>query len=122
MLRNRKLTWSCRIVGVALVLAVMLFAQVAGAAPGGFSGPGDRGKWMSGDFHQHTTLTDGSHSMPEVMQQENAFGLDWWANSEHGGAFTRDALTHSFDQLVPKPTFCGNPLPSVQDGHPGIQP
>ena len=120
MLRNGKVTWGGRIVGAALGLAVMLLAQAAGAAPGGFSGPGAGGKWLSGDFHQHTTLTDGSHSMPEVMQHEDAFGLDWWANSEHGGAFPRDGLSRFFDQLVPKPTFCGNPPAPVQDGHQGM--
>jgi hypothetical protein len=48
------------------------------------------GRWMSGDFHQHTTYTDGANPIATVMEKNNEFGLDWWANSEHGGGFSRD--------------------------------
>ena len=41
--------------------------------------------WLSGDFHQHTLYTDGSTTFDFVMEKNNEFGLDWWANSEHGG-------------------------------------
>jgi hypothetical protein len=58
-------------------------------------------KLMAGDFHQHTTYTDGSNPIATVMYWNNAFGLDWWANSEHGGGFTTDGfgqvLTGGFD-------------------------
>ncbi|MEI6515541.1 MAG: Ig-like domain-containing protein, partial [bacterium] len=47
--------------------------------------------YMSGDFHQHTTYTDGSNPFATVMAKDNEFGLDWWANSEHGGKFNRNA-------------------------------
>ena len=59
------------------------------------------GKWMTGDFHQHTTYTDGSNPLATVMNKNHEFGLDWWANSEHGGGFIRDGygpiLTDAFD-------------------------
>jgi hypothetical protein len=59
------------------------------------------GKWMTGDFHQHTTYTDGSNPIKTVMHKNYEFGLDWWANSEHGGGFTTDAygpiLEENFD-------------------------
>jgi len=68
------------------------------------------GRWISGDFHNHTVLTDGSHTMAEVFahalggrwdvldaggrvvadSSTAGFGLDWIANSEHGGVFCRD--------------------------------
>ena len=48
------------------------------------------GNWLAGDFHQHTLYTDGSTPFDFVMEKNNAFGLDWWANSEHGGARNRD--------------------------------
>ena len=54
-------------------------------------GPKPAGKWLAGDFHHHTTLTDGSHSMGEDFAHAKQFSLDWWANSEHGGAFARNA-------------------------------
>lgn len=47
-------------------------------------------QWLSGDFHQHTLYTDGSTDFAFVMEKNNQFGLDWWANSEHGGARNRD--------------------------------
>ncbi|MBU0968039.1 MAG: hypothetical protein KKA54_16870 [Proteobacteria bacterium] len=46
--------------------------------------------WLTGDFHQHTLYTDGSTTFDFVMEKNNEFGLDWWANSEHGGARNRD--------------------------------
>ena len=46
--------------------------------------------YITGDFHQHTTFTDGSWSMSHMFSKNAEFGLDWWANSEHGGSFNRD--------------------------------
>ena len=54
-------------------------------------------KWMSGDFHQHTLYTDGKTSFDFVMSRNNQYGLDWWANSEHGGTRTYDGDGHYFD-------------------------
>jgi hypothetical protein len=45
---------------------------------------GDPG-YVTGDCHQHTIHTDGSYKMSEDFLKANYFGLDWWANSEHGG-------------------------------------
>ena len=47
------------------------------------------GRWLIGDFHNHTYLTDGEHTPEQVLAQAFDFGLDWIANSEHGGAFSR---------------------------------
>jgi hypothetical protein len=49
-----------------------------------------KGEWLAGDFHQHTLYTDGSTTFDFVMSKNNEFGIDWWANSEHGGARNRD--------------------------------
>lgn len=51
------------------------------------------GRWVAGDFHNHTYLTDGSNTEAEVVSNAfNKFGLDWMANSEHGGTSARDPL------------------------------
>jgi hypothetical protein len=72
------------------------------------------GKWMAGDFHNHTTFTDGSWPMNDltapgviatspvadpgsVYRQGTAAtgfrnGLDFFANSEHGGIRERDGF------------------------------
>lgn len=49
------------------------------------------GRWLAGDFHNHTFLTDGGLEAGEVFSHAFRFGLDWMANSEHGGAFGRSA-------------------------------
>ncbi len=55
------------------------------------------GEWVAGDFHQHTTYTDGSNPIATVMYYNDYFGLDWWANSEHGGVRSTDA----FGPIIP---------------------
>lgn len=53
--------------------------------------------YVAGDFHQHTTFTDGSWTMPHVFEKCEYYGLDWWANSEHGGGFNRDGRNSGAD-------------------------
>jgi hypothetical protein len=55
------------------------------------SGVAEDGRWLAGDFHNHTFLTDGDHTPETVFAHAFAFGLDWIANSEHGGDFARNA-------------------------------
>jgi acid phosphatase type 7 len=55
------------------------------------------GSYVSGDFHQHTTYTDGSYSFGLMMEKNNQYGLDWWANSEHGGSFNTWGLVTGID-------------------------
>ena len=100
-----------------ILLIIVALLQVTCSSPRDDSAPKVQGKWLCGDFHQHTTLTDGRWSMPEEMEKENSFGLDWWANSEHGGAFSQDTLKNYFDELNPQPQFLGNPLPPDYLGH-----
>lgn len=54
-------------------------------------------EFIAGDFHQHTTYTDGSWSIGYVMGMNNRYNLDWWANSEHGGIFSRDGAVSGND-------------------------
>jgi hypothetical protein len=99
---------------VCLFMVLGLFLIPAGMI-------GQRG-YIAGDFHQHTTYTDGSYSFPHVMKKSNEFGLDWWANSEHGGGFTRNALlsgidlnsTLYWDQMTPNPIIGTS---SISGGH-----
>jgi hypothetical protein len=49
------------------------------------------GRFFSGDIHNHTWLTDGYHSEAEILRNAfEAFHLDYLANSEHGGAFSKN--------------------------------
>ncbi len=68
--------------------------------------------YLTGDFHQHTTYTDGSYTIGHMMSKNNQYGLQWWANSEHGGGFTTNARVTGkdnnntieyWDSYVPNP-------------------
>lgn len=69
--------------------------------------------YIKGDFHQHTTYTDGSYTIGRMMFQNNKFGLDWWANSEHGGSSLLNArisgsetgtkISEYWDEYIPNP-------------------
>jgi len=52
---------------------------------------------MAGDFHQHTYYTDGEHTLDEVIENGFKYGLDFQANSEHGGSRYRDGYNHFWD-------------------------
>ncbi len=83
-IRNSSKGWRARTTAVAAFTAMTLFSTQPSTACQ------PKGTWLSGDFHQHTYYTDGSTSFDFVMGQNNEFGLDWWANSEHGGSRNRN--------------------------------
>ncbi len=89
-------------------------------------------KWMIGDFHNHTTFTDGSWPMndligattiaPYAFPDSNGLykqgtaptgfrnGLDFFTNSEHGGIRERDGFGRYWNNTSVYPT-----LPSIGD-------
>lgn len=79
---------------IALGTVMAVSICLGGVSPAPATGNGTHFKagaeWLSGDFHQHTYYTDGSTAFDFVMEKNNEFGLDWWANSEHGGSRNRD--------------------------------
>ena len=43
--------------------------------------------WVSGDFHTHTNLSDGSYTAADVAKKAfESYGLDWYSAADHGGA------------------------------------
>ncbi len=91
-----------------------LFSSSLCLAAGPTANAASEGKWLSGDFHQHTLYTDGSTTFDFVMEKSNEFGLDWWANSEHGGGRNRDGSGVFWDTYIPNPIL-GNY--AVSGGH-----
>ena len=69
-------------------------------------------KWVAGDFHQHSYVTDGGNPMILVQQNGFNFGLDWQANSEHGGTSDQDGVGTLWKNVVPPVTRLGSPLPA----------
>ncbi len=60
-------------------------------------------QYLPGDFHQHTLYTDGSDPFMDVMMENNNYGLEWWANSEHGGERNRDGNGNFWDEYPVNP-------------------
>lgn len=89
-------TWT-----LTLVLALGLALAGPGSAAAQL-GPKPAGKWLAGDFHQHS-----STSFDFVMEKNNFYGLDWWANSEHGGSRNRNGEGLFWDTLNPPVTILG---------------
>ena len=97
----------------ALILGGNYISCAASGNPGGKV----KGEYLSGDFHQHTFYTDGSTSFEFVMQTSNDYGLDWWANSEHGGSRNRDGDGHLWTDTLYYPT---NPILGDVSGSPQV--
>lgn len=83
----------------AVVVGLALTASMAISE--GTQGQVHHGAWTTGDLHTHTYLTDGGNTEAEVIDKAfNTFGLDWMANSEHGGTSARDPLGTAFASPV----------------------
>ncbi len=76
------------------------------------------GNYTVGDFHQHSTYSDGSWSIGHVMSKDNYYNLDWWVNSEHGGAFNRDGAVSGNDlgTTVLWSSYVPNPIKGKPNG------
>ncbi|MDR0455031.1 MAG: hypothetical protein LBH05_09500 [Deferribacteraceae bacterium] len=48
------------------------------------------GYWVTGDFHSHTNISDGSYRAAQVAAKAVEYGLDWYAATDHGGKFNRN--------------------------------
>ncbi len=102
---------------VALAVATALSAATMGAAYGtGLSGKSP-GNYVTGDFHNHTTCSDGSISMQKLVKkstdkQDTPWGLDWFVQAGHGGNGNRNC-TLAEDATLATPAY---PLVFKQDG------
>jgi hypothetical protein len=97
---------------VMVVLVVLAMASAASAAS-----KRSVGRWVAGDIHTHTWLTDGKNTQGEVIR--NAFenyGLDYMANSEHGGTSTYNPVGIGFVTPVWRwITLTNYSFPIIQD-------
>lgn len=77
------------------LLTFAILALLTGVA---LTQPSDApGRWMAGDFHQHSYFTDGSFPTDEVLIKGFEYGLGWAANSEHGGSRGTDGQGRLWD-------------------------
>ena len=95
-------------------------ASAAGKVPG---------KYVAGDFHNHTTCSDGSISMQKLVnkattQGDGTFGLDWFVQAGHGGSGNRNC-TLTEDQTLSTPVYPvtpQGPTTTWQNTTPPVQP
>ncbi|MCX7235332.1 MAG: hypothetical protein NTY26_18445, partial [Burkholderiales bacterium] len=62
------------------------------------------GTYVTGDFHNHSTCSDGSLSMKKLIDKSvKTFGLDWFVQADHGGSSARNCtLTEDpFEPVAP---------------------
>ncbi|MFC4309296.1 hypothetical protein ACFPN2_09410 [Steroidobacter flavus] len=76
-------------------------------------GPRAEGVYATGDFHNHTTCSDGSISMQKLIKkvtdkQDTPWGLDWFVQAGHGGNGNRNCT------LVEDASLSSEPYPFVQ--------
>ena len=68
------------------------------------------GKYVAGDFHNHTTCSDGAISMQKLVQKSTGktadapWGLDWFVQAGHGGSGNRNC-TLAEDESLATPAY-----------------
>src|SRR5215469_2704285 len=95
-----------------LALAAVATAGAAGllAIPGAaHAGGKPSGTYVTGDFHNHTTCSDGAISMQKLVKkatdtQDTPWGLDWFVQAGHGGNGNRNC-TLAEDESLGTPAY-----------------
>jgi hypothetical protein len=118
---------------VAIAIAAALSAATMGAAPGIASAAKIAGNYVTGDFHNHSTCSDGSISMHKVVNKSTeAWGLDWFVQAGHGGSGNRNCTLAEDGNLASpaypvvystaSPPVLLGPQTTWQNSNPPVQP
>jgi len=88
------------VLGTATLAVAPTVATAAGKTPG---------QYVSGDFHNHTTCSDGSISMQKLVKKatdttDTPWGLDWFVQAGHGGNGNRNC-TLAEDATLSTPAY-----------------
>ncbi len=76
---------------VALAVAAAISLGATALVPTVAVAAKPAGKYVAGDFHNHTTCSDGSISMQKKVQKATeTYGLDWFVQAGHGGNGNRN--------------------------------
>jgi hypothetical protein len=123
---------------IALAVASALSAAAMSAAYAGapVAVPKTEGTYVSGDFHNHSTCSDGSTSMQKLVKKsidknDTPWGLDWFVQAGHGGTGNRNCMLAE-DATLATPAYplvfaadgttLQGPQTSWQNTNPAIQP
>jgi hypothetical protein len=99
---------------VALAAVAALGALALASAPGLASAAKTAGTYVAGDFHNHTTCSDGSISMQKLVKKatdknDTPWGLDWFVQAGHGGNGNRNC-TLAEDASLSTPAYPYDPV------------
>lgn len=81
--------------------------------------PNIPGTYLAGDFHNHTTCSDGSISMQKLVKKatdktDTPWGLDWFVQAGHGGNGTRNCtLVEDSSLSTPAYPYITNTSPNT---------
>jgi hypothetical protein len=81
---------------IALAIAAAVGVGAAAVLPATAHAEGKtQGRYLAGDFHNHTTCSDGSISMQKLIKKstdrtDTPWGLDWFVQAGHGGNGNRN--------------------------------
>src|SRR5215207_11053500 len=95
---------------IALAAVAAIGATALIAAPGIASARDKQtGTYVTGDFHNHTTCSDGSISMQKLVKKatdtvDTPWGLDWFVQAGHGGSGNRNC-TLAEDESLGTPAY-----------------
>ena len=95
----------------------LLVAAASAAVLAAVAAPAMAGRWVTGDIHTHTYLSDGSSTFVDVSRNAfSVYGLDYLANCDHGGTSAKDPGGVSFEAAVPRwLTLSNYSFPTVLD-------
>ncbi|EFK95523.1 conserved hypothetical protein, secreted, partial [sediment metagenome] len=94
---------------IVLAVAAVLGAASLVAMPEATLAAKAPGKYVAGDFHNHTTCSDGSISMQKLVKKstdkkDTPWGLDWFVQAGHGGNGNRNC-TLAEDASLATPAY-----------------
>ena len=102
---------------IALAVATALGATMVSTVPTTAHAGKPPGTYVTGDFHNHTTCSDGSISMQKLVSKSTntddaPWGLDWFVQAGHGGNGNRNC-TLAEDATLATPAY---PLAFASNG------
>jgi hypothetical protein len=121
---------------IALAIAAAAGSTAALIAPAHAAKNAPTATYVAGDFHNHTTCSDGSISMQKLVKKstdttDTPWGLDWFVQAGHGGNGNRNC-TLAEDASLATPAYplvyaadgvtVLGPTTTWQNSNPAIQP
>ena len=95
---------------ITLAVLAAAGAMAIVTAPSGATAAKVAGKYVSGDFHNHTTCSDGSISMQKLVKKatdkvDTPWGLDWFVQAGHGNSGGTRNCTLVEDDTLSTPAY-----------------